>query len=141
MPMVKRRATGRRPRTRETVLTAVAIALLTLAFTVLAAPSASADLHEHPSVPPTASAPVMLAGTGLHIAGPVITAPVAALNLEPWHGQFASAPAAATVGRAVRAIASLSVSTDSKPGGRREAASFVSIRSRPAGRQRWQRGQ
>jgi hypothetical protein len=72
MPMVKRRATGRRPRTRETVLTAVAIALLTLAFTVLAAPSASADLHEHPSVPPTASAPVMLAGTGLHIAGPVI---------------------------------------------------------------------
>lgn len=30
-------------------------------------------------------------------AGPLMTAPVAALNFDPWHGQFASAPAAATV--------------------------------------------
>jgi hypothetical protein len=38
----------------------------------------------------------VIAGSGLG-AGPLRFAPVKALNVEPWHGQFSTAPPALTV--------------------------------------------
>ena len=64
-------AGGRRVPLREIGIVTVAVALLSLAFVLLATAPASAHQQEDAATAHTAAAPMMLAGNGLDIAAPV----------------------------------------------------------------------